>query len=497
MSNLDQETQIRNSDNYDDTLAAGAGLESPVSADQNILFDLNALRSQVQKVIDPQQLTTPVNTSKWYTSIATALDNFGLRQIHDKKFVFKSPRDANNFFRVGLPEISTVQAVADVSGSLNNKYFIFYESTTQAYYVWYNVAGGGTDPNPTPPGGITYTGIAVAIATNATASAVASATNTAINLSTARTTSTVLTDTVTLTNDDPGNVTDTANGAGGASPGFTIATTQQGTNPTAQGVLVSSAMVAGGSGIIAVGPSSNANNGYVAATESNFTVAGTLGVGLSSATSGQAVILNAVDIMDEDTDDPPLDGGTRVFGLLQAVSGTADATSIAGPGSENLQISFVKIDPNTNALVAVTLPAGDYEFQLPYQQSFYGLDRGALLGGGQLPDIIDPGSGVPRLPFRQFNVTADAAAGETFNVQTGVFSGTGTTTVFASYGTTLAPSNAANFRDDSRCKIWRNGVLQAKGAGEDVTWVSTTQVSFTKKVKATDRIQVETPSAYS
>jgi len=45
MSNLDQETQIRNSDVYDDTLPPGSGLETPITANQNILWDLNALRS--------------------------------------------------------------------------------------------------------------------------------------------------------------------------------------------------------------------------------------------------------------------------------------------------------------------------------------------------------------------------------------------------------------------------------------------------------------------
>lgn len=497
MSNLDQETQIRNSDNYLDNIPPGAGMESPVAADQNILFDLNALRSQVQKIIDPQQLTTPVNTSKWYTSIATALGSFGLRQIHDKKFVFRAPLAASeNRFMVGLPEISTVTTVADVAGSLNNTFFVFYDSPTTAYYVWYNVGGGGVDPAPTPPGGVTYTGIQVAIATNATANTVASATDTAINASAAATTSSVLTNVVTLTNDNPGNVTDTANGPGLSSPGFSILTTQQGTNTSASGKLVSSAMVAGGSGIIAVGPSSTQINAYVAATEANFTVAGVLGVGLSTATSSGSIVLNIVDLYYADTNDPVLDGGTQVFALLQALSGTTDGTAIASAGSENLQLSFVKIGPVTDTYVAVSLPYGNYQFQLPYQQDFYSLDRGSLLTSGQLPDVIDPGASAVRLPFRQFNVTANAAAGETFNVQTGVFSGTGASTIFASYSTPVMPSTAVQFRDDSRAKIWRNGVLQAKGAGEDVTWVSTTQISFTKKVKIGDRIQVESPSAF-
>jgi len=495
VSNLDQETQVRNSDVYSDVVPAGAGLETPIAANQNLLFDLNALRSQVQKVIDPQQLTTPVNTSKWYTSISTALDNFGLRQIHDKKFVFKSPKDTTNQFPIGLVEISDVTTAADTASNQNSKFFIFYDTTATAYYVWFNVGGAGVDPNPTPPGGVTYTGIVVAFTAGSTANAIAAAIQAAIAASAASVTASVLTNVVTITNTIPSNVTDVA--AGAAPPvGFTYLVTQQGTNTTAQGKVVSSSMVAGGAGVIAVGPSAVTNNAYVAATEANFTVAGTLGVGLSVASSSQAVALNEVDILIAGTNDPPLDAGTRVFGLLQALSGTADGTAIAGPGSENLQISFVKIHPTTDLLVAVTLPAGLYQFQLPFQQSFYGLDRGAFLSGGQLPDIIDSGSGTSRLPFRQFNVTANAAAGETLNVQTGVFSGSGTSTVFASYGTPVTPSTSAQFRDDSRCKVWRNGVLQAKGAAEDVTWVSATQISFVKVVKTNDRIQIESLAAF-
>jgi hypothetical protein len=278
--------------------------------------------------------------------------------------------------------------------------------------------------------------------------------------------------------------------------GFTYLVTQQGTNATAQGVLVSSAMVAGGSGVIAVGPSSVTNNAYVAATEANFTLAGTLGVGLSVAASSQAVTLNEVDIVVAGTNDPPLDAGTRVFGLLQVVTGTSDGAVINASPSQNLQISFVKISPNSDLLVAVTLPAGLYQFQLPYQQSFYGLDRGAFLSGGQLPDIIDGGSGTTRLPYRQFNVITAAPAAAVLNVQTGGFTPSGATTTFASFGTPVMPPSAAQFRDDSRCKIWRNGVLQAKGPAEDVTWVSATQVSFVKSIKVNDRIQIESPATF-
>ena len=364
MSTLDQETQVRNSDVYDDTVPAGAGLETPSAPDQNLLFDLNGLRSQLRRVIDPQAL---VGTADWFVSVATALDNFGLRQIHDKKFAFIFPWSANNAFTLG--------------------------------------------------------------------------------------------------------------GSAGV-------------------VGVSSAMLLGGAGVVAVGPSSTQNNAYIAANASGFIVAGIPIASLATAASASGRVLNAVDIFLDNTNDPPIDGGSKVFGLLQVLNGTADGTAVAGADSENLQISFVKIDPTTDAITAVSLPAATYQFQLPYQQSFYGLDRGAMLGGGALPDIIDPGSTIPRRPFRHFDVTADAAAAETFNIQTGVFSGTGTTTTFASYGTPVLPATANDFRDDERVEVFRNGVLQSKGTGKDVTWVSTTQLSFSKKVKTGDEIQIKSPSSF-
>lgn len=363
---LDQETQIQNSDVYDDTIAAGVALESPAAADQNIRFDLNAIRSQLRRIIDPQGLA---GTADWFVDIVAALNGFGLRQIHDKPFVYPAPFNTNNAFSL--------------------------------------------------PGAVDV-------------------------------------------------------------------------------VAVSSAMVAGAAGIIAVGPSSSQTNAYVAASEANFVAAGTPVAGTSQATSGAGVLLNRVAIFLDGTNDPPLDGGTEVFGLLQSQSGVADSTSIAGAASENLQISFVKIDPVTDVITAVTLPIGDYQFQLPYQQNFNDLDRGAFMGGG-LPDVIDPSSTVARRPFRQFNVAipGGAAAGDPLNVQTGVFSTAGATVVFASFGTPVLPASANEFRDDERCVIVRNGNVQTKGPGEDVQWVSPTQLSFSKAVKNNDKITITSLASFA
>lgn len=73
-------------------------------------------------------------------------------------------------------QIFCVTTKADVSSSLNNKYWVFHIPSTQAkHYIWYNVGGAGTDP-AVP----NATGHAVAVAVNATANAVATATGTVV-----------------------------------------------------------------------------------------------------------------------------------------------------------------------------------------------------------------------------------------------------------------------------------------------------------------------------
>jgi len=68
-------------------------------------------------------------------------------------------------------QIQTIKCVADVSSSLNNKYFLFHDSSGVKRYAWYST-GAGIDP--APAGG--WTGSAIVIAANDSATAVATAT---------------------------------------------------------------------------------------------------------------------------------------------------------------------------------------------------------------------------------------------------------------------------------------------------------------------------------
>jgi len=91
--------------------------------------------------------------------------------------------------------VQTITCVADVAGSLNNKYFLLETANgAQKYAVWFNVSAGGSAP--TVPG---YTAAEVAISTGDTAADVATALGTALALLTGIASATPATATVTVT----------------------------------------------------------------------------------------------------------------------------------------------------------------------------------------------------------------------------------------------------------------------------------------------------------
>ncbi len=75
-------------------------------------------------------------------------------------------------------EVTVITTVADVTDSLDGTYFILWSAKDATlYHVWFNTSGGAA-VDPAPPGS---TPIEVAIATDATAIAVADAAETAID----------------------------------------------------------------------------------------------------------------------------------------------------------------------------------------------------------------------------------------------------------------------------------------------------------------------------
>lgn len=114
----------------------------------------------------------------------------------------------------------TITTVADVAGSLNNDYFFIWSSSNETkYYVWFNVASGGTDPSI--PDSI---GVEVAISTGATASAVATAVATALD-ALVDFSATSISSVVTVMNALNGSANDAKEGVG---TGFTFVVTAEG-----------------------------------------------------------------------------------------------------------------------------------------------------------------------------------------------------------------------------------------------------------------------------
>jgi len=129
-------------------------------------------------------------------------------------------RKATIYVGENKQQVDSVTCVADVAGSLNSKYFLLYSGgDATKYYVWYDVASGGTDPLISGA-----TGIEVDISAGDSASAVATATAAAIDALGAFISS-ALSAVVTITHASSDWNTPPTNGN---LSGFTFSTTTQG-----------------------------------------------------------------------------------------------------------------------------------------------------------------------------------------------------------------------------------------------------------------------------
>jgi hypothetical protein len=130
-----------------------------------------------------------------------------------------------------VAEVSAFTAVADVAGSLNNKYFLI-SSPTVAYSVWMNINSAGSDPLVAGT-----TGVEIAAATGATGITIAGAIKTALNaLGGANVVFTAVgtTASMVVTNTVAGKATS----IGAGNSGFTVSTTTNGvTSPSSSPVL--------------------------------------------------------------------------------------------------------------------------------------------------------------------------------------------------------------------------------------------------------------------
>lgn len=134
-----------------------------------------------------------------------------------------------------VAEVQTVGTVADVAGSLNSKYFTFFDAgNAHGYYVWYNINSAGVDPAVAG-----LTGIQVAGVTGATANALATSTRAAINaISGISVVASGATNNVIISANFPGTMTAAADGT--AATGFSFAVNTAGSwgVPAVSGLVV-------------------------------------------------------------------------------------------------------------------------------------------------------------------------------------------------------------------------------------------------------------------
>ena len=166
------------------------------------------------------------------TDITTVADVNG--SLAEKFFyMFSKNNDILYAFQMNMyREVTSITTVGDTAGSLNSTYFLMKEPDGTGHYFWFNVSAGGSDPAPSVPAGYTN-GHVVAITTGDADTVVAGLLNTVINGVTGFD-STVASAIITVTNSADGDATDALDGTGTPNQPtlFTIATTQSGSvNP--------------------------------------------------------------------------------------------------------------------------------------------------------------------------------------------------------------------------------------------------------------------------
>lgn len=139
--------------------------------------------------------------------------------------VSKMTASINPTIAGNVDQVQTITAVADVSGSLNSKYFLIYSidpiGSVKTFYVWFNINSVGVNPNI-----VNATGVEISAATNASASTLGGDIRTALGALTNDFTITGSGSGVIATNVNPGLAPAAADGT--AATGFTFANTTPG-----------------------------------------------------------------------------------------------------------------------------------------------------------------------------------------------------------------------------------------------------------------------------
>jgi hypothetical protein len=342
-----QETQIRKSDLYDDTVTPSATNyeTNPV----NIEDDLNSLRSQVQNIINRNGATFP--TGDWYTDMTAPVTfengikrgvdklNAELHDLERKRVLVASDKYLTDV-TVGARASGTLTATANFANgetvTTGTKTYTFQTVLTN---VDGNVLIGGSLA-------ASLSNIAAAINLGAGSGTVYAAATTANTFVYAVAGATTLLVTA-LQAGAAANATATTETAANASFG---AATLTGGSDTANYVVLAPFQLPNNL-IAAVGAVTT--RGTVAAFHT-----GTFGTHALDLVSGASAInpKNLCNVIDNDSHDPVMSGGRVVYALFQVESNT-DGQTLSGATANRAQLSFVRLNTAGTALEAV--PTGD------------------------------------------------------------------------------------------------------------------------------------------
>jgi len=342
-----QDTQIRKSDLYDDSVTPSVTNyeTNPV----NIEDDLNSLRSQVQNVLNRNGATFP--TGKWYddmtapvtfeNGIKRGVDKLN-QELHDleRKRVLVAADKYLTDLKVGIRAIGTLTT----TGVFSNGETVTIGTKTYTFQtVLTNVDGN------------------VLIGANATASLanLAAAINLGAGSGTVYAAATTANTDVYATS---GASTLSLFALNAGTAGNSIATTETATNASFAGATLS-----GGSNTanyVVLPPVALPNNttAAVGSVTTRGTVSafhtGTFGTHALDLVSGASAInpKNLCNVIDSVTHDPILSSGRVIYALFQ-VESNVDGQTLTGFTTTRAQLSFVRLNTAGNALEAV--PTGD------------------------------------------------------------------------------------------------------------------------------------------
>lgn len=363
---LRQAAQIRESQVYDDTKAAGSTLES---GQANIEDDLNALRSQFKRAIWADE------SGNWYDDITThnskkrAIDklNEDLDDVEEHRFLFRTQVLTD----ITVPSSATATETLTLTGNaldtetvtLGTKTYTFQTSLTD---VDGNVLIGATASD-------SLDNLIAAITLGAGAGTTYAASMTANDDATAAA--------------GAGDTMD-ASATGGGTWGNLIATTETLTNGS-----WGAAVMSGGTGDAVVLSVSGSEAPSLTAAVGTVTTTGAVvayNSGFGNHSLAEVAGPNAIQpdnlciVRDATTDDAILSGGKQVFALLQSESNTDGHTF--DDSSNQVMLSFVR-ELTSGGHDLERVPASDIagetiDYSYVQRLDFDSLPEDAFLGGG-------------------------------------------------------------------------------------------------------------------